>query len=85
MSQQEPTPHQVASIATTKTRLSALALIGVFGTSGAPAALVRTPLGAIVRVAPGDVIAGHSVTGIGEDHLVLSKGHKTKVLRLPAT
>lgn len=80
---QQATPEQIADLATTEARLPRLALIGVFGSETAPAALVRDASGIISRVTPGDRISRHTVTAIGADHLVLSRNGQTKVLRLP--
>lgn len=79
----EPTPTGVAQLATQRVRLERLALLGVFGTQVAPAALVREANGDIQRVSVGDRVAGGTVTAIGEDRLVLSRATGQKVLRLP--
>lgn len=80
---QEPTPKKVEDLATTEARLPRLALLGVVGSESAPAALIRERDGDIAKVTPGDRVAGRDVTAIGNDHVVLTRGGTSKVLRLP--
>lgn len=80
---QEPTPEGVAQLATDTVHLDRVALLGIFGTQSAPAALVREADGDTVRVNVGDRAAGGTVTAIGEDRLVVSRATGQKVLRLP--
>lgn len=50
--------------------LGATSLVGVFGTTGAPRALVRQPTGIMVRAGVGEVIPGvGTVTAIGQETL----------------
>lgn len=81
--EKEATPAGVAQLATQTVHLERLALLGVFGTQSAPAALVRKASGATQRVSVGDALAGGTVTAIGADRLVLSRMTGQKVLRLP--
>ena len=78
------TPQSVAKHATENVRLPRLALLGVFGTSQEPGALVRTKSGRIARVTKGDKVAGGTVLAIGADQLVLERRGTTRVLALPA-
>lgn len=80
---QQPTPARVAEIATVEARLARTALIGIFGSTTAPGALVRTSNGKIARVGIGDKVAGGTVAAIGEDQVLLSMGRRTKALKLP--
>lgn len=79
-----PTPQKVVDLATQNARLERLALIGTFGSTIAPGALMRLPDGDFERVAVGDKVAGGTVTAIGEDRLVLSRMGSELVLSLPA-
>lgn len=81
--EQEPTPSKIARMANQEAELDRTALIGIFGSSSAPGALVRESSGRTVRVQVGDSIEGRRVEAIGDDHLVLARGGQTKVLRLP--
>lgn len=82
---QEPTPSQVADLANQKVKLPRLALIGIFGSQTAPAALIRDATGVIQRVTPGDTVAGRQVEAIGEDRVILSRGTRIDTLTLPST
>ena len=82
---QEPTPANVAELATKSARLPALALIGIFGSEATPAALIRNKDGSFQRVIVGDSIAGRQVAAIGKDRVILSRGTKTQTLTLPNT
>ncbi|MBD3663525.1 type II secretion system protein N [Sulfitobacter aestuariivivens] len=77
------TPPEVVKAATQQVRLSRITLIGVFGSTEAPGALIRGPDGKIDRVTVGDVASGGRVAAIGEDRVVIAKGGKTTVLKLP--
>lgn len=77
------TPTGVAQLATERVHLERVALLGIFGTQSAPAALVREADGGTTRVHVGDRVAGGTVTAIGEDRVVLSRATGQKVLRLP--
>ncbi len=80
---QQPTPRNVADLATSAARLDRTALIGIFGSDAAPGALVRTRNGRIARVGIGDKVAGGTVAAIGGDQLVLNVGGRAKALKLP--
>lgn len=81
--EQEPTPAGVAALATQTVRLERFALLGVFGTESAPAALIRQPDGSTLRVTPGDETAGGTVLSIDAERVILSRGSGQRVLRLP--
>ena len=78
-----PTPENVAKIATERANLDRVALIGVFGSESNPGALIRDNDGSIARVSVGDAFDGSTVAAIGADSLILSRGGKTKVMKLP--
>ena len=81
----DPTPPHVAELATTTAHLDRLALIGVFGTQAARAALIRAQDGTVQRVTVGDSVANKTVSAIGEDRVILVRGTQTSTLRLPET
>lgn len=78
-----PTPENVAILATKKSTLSRIALIGIFGSDANPSALLREDYGSFARVTIGDSFNGGVVEAIGTDSLILSRGGKTKVMKLP--
>ena len=80
---QEATPEGVAQLATERVHLDRVALLGVFGSAEAPAALVRQANGDTTRVHVGDTVAGGTVPAIGEDRVVVSRSVGQKILRLP--
>lgn len=80
---QEPTPAHVAQKATQSAHLPALALIGIFGSAEAPAALIRERSGTIQRVTVGDTVAGQTVAAIDTDRVILASGSRTKTLTFP--
>ena len=80
---QEPTPQNVANLATQNADLGRLALIGVFGSQTGPAALIRDRKGTVQRVIIGDQVANQTVTAIAEDRVILARGGKTSTLTLP--
>ena len=80
---QEPTPQNVPDLATQNADLGRLALIGVFGSQTAPAALIRDRKGTVQRVIIGDQVANQTVTAIAEDRVILARGGKTSTLTLP--
>ena len=82
---QEPTPPHVAKHATRPARLDRLALIGIFGTDTARAALIRDRNGTVQRVTVGDKVANRTVTAIGEDRVILTRGNQSSMLSLPET
>lgn len=80
---QEPTPAHVAEMANETARLDRLALIGVFGSETARAALIRARDGQIQRVAVGDIVAGKTVSAIDQDRVILTRGSQSSTLELP--
>ena len=80
-----PTSATVAEEATIASalRLNDLNLIGVYGSSGARRALIRTPTGRFLRVEVGDRLDGGRVAAIGETELSYVKNGRTIVLKLP--
>ncbi|UWR23722.1 type II secretion system protein N [Sulfitobacter sp. S190] len=78
-----PTPAKVKDLATEQARLDRTALIGIFGSSNAPEALIMLPAGKTEKVKVGDSVAGGTVEAIGEDRLVLSRNGNQQVMRLP--
>lgn len=80
---QAPTPEHVAKQATVTAPLPSLFVLGIFGSVEAPSALIRQTNGRIARVSVGDSVAGQTVAAIDEDRVILSKGGKTKTLKLP--
>ena len=79
------TNAKVAQLATEKAQLDRTALIGIFGSSNRPGALVRESNGRVTRVGVGDRIDGALVSAIGETRLVLSQRRGTKILELPSS
>ena len=79
------TNARVAQYATKQAKLDSTTLIGIFGSSNRPGALVRESNGRVTRVAVGDRIDGATVSAIGETRLVLSRRRTTKVLELPSS
>jgi hypothetical protein len=78
-----PTPEKVARMATQTARLDAIALIGTFGTSNEPGALVRLRSGEVVRVGIGDRIGADTVIGIDDSSLALDRNGRNILLTLP--
>ena len=78
-----PTPANVAKIATETANLNPIAVIGIFGSATSLSALIREHNGDIARVTVGDSFNGSVVQAIDEDSVVLSRGGKTKVMKLP--
>lgn len=78
-------PEMAARLATEKARFdrSGLLLLGTFGTTEAPGALLRLPDGAIRRVTPGDTVEGAQVMSISNGKLVLVDGDTARTLHLP--
>lgn len=79
------TPKSVAALATEKARISknSLSLIGIFGTSSARRALLRLPTGRYIKVKQGDDVSGWKVSAIGESSVMIKKGSRDEVLRMP--
>lgn len=69
--------------ASTSRTLSQLSLIGVFGDTDAPHALVRLPSGEIERVRAGDNVSGLQVASVTADGVRLRSGGTEGMLRLP--
>lgn len=78
-----PTPPEVAKHATEKARIIGMALLGIFGSTSAPSALLRLPRGRTQSVKVGDDAAGSRVDAIGEDRVVLNRNGRQQLLHLP--
>lgn len=78
-----PTPPKVEKLATKEVKLERVALIGIFGTTDKPSALIRLPKGDIVIVAVGDKLEGGTVAAIGANQLVLARSGKQQVMLMP--
>ncbi|WP_037968364.1 hypothetical protein [Sulfitobacter guttiformis] len=78
-----PTPPEVEKHATEEAKLERLALLGTFGASHAPRALVRLRRGATQTVNIGDSVDGRTVQAIGHGELVLMHNGTVKILRMP--
>ena len=78
-----PTPASVAKIATESVALNPVTVIGIFGSDASLSALVREGNGDIARVAVGDSFNGGLVEAISKDSLILSRGGKSKVMKMP--
>ncbi|MFK7835057.1 MAG: pilus assembly protein PilP [Sulfitobacter sp.] len=80
---QEPTPDTVAQTATETARLPKLALLGIFGSEAAPAALIRTGRGEVMRVQVGDHVARQRVAEIDSSRVILAQAGRTRMLSMP--
>jgi type II secretory pathway component PulC len=69
--------------ATQKARLARVALIGIFGSTQSPRALIRLPRGDTQAVTLGDRVAGSTVEAIGADRIVLSRMGRRETLWMP--
>ncbi len=80
-----PSPRSVAEAATERNALvlNRLALIGTFGKTAAPAAMVRMSSGRVRRVEVGDRLDGGRVVAIGQGRLVYRKGSRDITLQMP--
>lgn len=80
-----PTPLNVAKLATQSGKLPGrgLVLLGLFGTSTAPKALIRLTSGRTQTIVPGDRISGREVSAIDETSVILSRKGTTYRLTLP--
>lgn len=78
-----PTPDKVKELATEEAQLDRFALLGIFGSTSAPSALIRLPHGDTQKVDVGDRVNGRTVEAIGEDQVVLSGFGSQKIIRLP--
>lgn len=79
-----PTPENVARLATEEVRLDRTALIGIFGSSETPRALIRLPRGQTRTVSLGDSVDGGTVEAIGTDYLILSQRGGQRVMHMPS-
>lgn len=75
---QQQTPRQVADRATQSVEMprSGPMLLGVFGDTRAPEALVRLRSGRLDTVALGDRVDGREVVAIDEGRIALARGGK---------
>ena len=82
-----PTPPDVAEMATQPADLPdrGLLLLGVFGTSEDPRALIRVTSGRIRTIMPGDLVSGRLVAGIDDTSVFLARNGTTLKLSLPET
>ena len=78
-----PTPPEVIENATVEAHLPRLAVIGIFGTTEHPQALIRRADGGIERVSVGDRVAGGEVKAIGDTRVLLALPGEHRVLRMP--
>ena len=78
----EKASPQTNQLATQKNavRLNQPVLLGIFGSTAAPRAMIRYPNGRIDTVRPGDKTRLGQVVAIGED---VARNGRTEVLRLP--
>lgn len=81
----EKTPQNVAQTATQPDALptGGTVLLGIFGSTSAPEALVRTGGGRVKRVKSGSRVASSVVVVIDENGLLLQRGGKTQRLEIP--
>jgi hypothetical protein len=77
------TSAKVAKLATEQASVKGLALIGIFGSDSAPGALIRERNGTISRVGVGDRAGGAVVSAISDKAIVLTRGGRNSVLKLP--
>lgn len=78
------TPAPYGKIATTRASLSDTMVIGIFGSSDRPAALLRAADGTITRVTSGDAALGGVVTTIDAARVIIVTRRGQRVLELPA-
>lgn len=62
-----------------------LVLLGIFGPSSAPEALVRFPSGRLRRVKRGSRLSAGEIEAIDASSLILSKNGQTKRLQIPGS
>lgn len=60
-----------------------ISLVGVFGTSSSRRALIRTSNGRYVKVKRGQNVGGWRVSAIGESTVKITRGVRSRTLRLP--
>ena len=85
-SSQKGKSHETVSFHATENRAirnTRLVLIGVMGKSDQMKALVRLKGGKLVSVSVGDALDGGQVKSINSDHIVYSKGMRTRRLTMP--
>lgn len=85
MASSEPTATSVADIATQSATLPGRTpiLIGTFGATDGPEALLRLPSGRVARVSPGDRVAGLRITAIGQGMLQGERRGRMMTLTMP--
>lgn len=82
--QAAPNPGNSSRKGTTSTfSKNTLSLVGVYGTSSARRALIRTSTGRYVKVKHGQRVAGWRVSAIGANTVRVTRGSRTRTLRLP--
>ncbi|MBT8152366.1 pilus assembly protein PilP [Epibacterium ulvae] len=83
----EDTPKHVAQSATQSDALptGGTVLVGIFGATTAPEALVRTSSGRVRRVKNGSRVASGQVVAIDEKGLLLQRGGQTQRLQIPGS
>lgn len=64
-------------------KLEYTVLIGIFGKTEAPSALLRNPDGTILKIDRGDETSAGTVVAIDADSVRLQKSGKVQVLRMP--
>lgn len=80
----EKTPNKVAAMATeTAVIPRGLMLLGLFGTTEEPRALIRLTSGRTRTIMPGDFVSGRLVAGIDDTSVHLSRGNTVYRLTLP--
>ncbi len=79
-----PTRASVAKQATIKNGISLrkVSLIGIYGSTSKPRALVRLPSGRFVKVGVGDRLDGGRVISISKDQLIYKKGSRSRTLKV---
>ena len=80
----DKTPAKVAAMATETTVIPrGLILLGVFGTSEEPRALIRLTSGRTRTIMPGDFVSGRMVAGIDDTSVHLRRGSTVYRLTMP--
>jgi Tfp pilus assembly protein PilP len=82
---QNTTPNSVAEIATRQAslRLNKLMLLGTFGTTAKPSALVRLPGGKTETLRVGDSVKGGQVIAIDDGRIALNTRGRAEWLEIP--
>ena len=77
--------RKVESLATSRVsdNLNKLIVLGTFGTTSRPGALLRLSTGRVKKVSIGDRVAGGKILGISDGAVVLWKSGANKTLRAP--